>query len=224
MKSARVERGAILSRIVVAGSLDARRKSQIGARVPGRIKKLLVNVGDRVATGDVLFEIDSRTFASALRQVEAGRDLARAERRQLEEDLARQQELFARALVAEQVLARLRTRVEVARARERQAAQAVEIARQDLEDTKVRAPYGGSIARREADEGTAVTPQTTVLAGGARGDRGIESGLGTGGRSDRHPRTGPTRSHRRSGHRRLRHHRSRHPHLPRARRRAQPRS
>jgi RND family efflux transporter MFP subunit len=163
VESARVRRGPIRSRVVVAGSLEARRKSQIGARVPGRIKKLRVHVGDRVAAGDVLFEVESHTYAAALRQAEAGLDLARAERRQLQEDLARQDQLLARKLVAEQVVARLRTRVEVGRARERQAAQAVEIARQDLADTKVRAPYGGSIARRLADEGTAVSPLTTVV-------------------------------------------------------------
>jgi RND family efflux transporter MFP subunit len=163
VETAQVQRGAIHSRIVVAGSLEARRKSQIGARVPGRIKQLHVHVGDRVAAGDVLFEIESHTYLAALRQAEAGLDLAGAQRREIEEDLARQERILARELVAEQVVARLRTQVEVARARERQAAQAVEIARQNLADTKVRAPYGGSIARRLVDEGTAAIPQSSVV-------------------------------------------------------------
>jgi membrane fusion protein (multidrug efflux system) len=163
VETTQVQRGAIRSRIVVAGSLEARRKSQIGSRVPGRIEKLHVQVGDRVAAGDVLFEVESHNFVAALRQAEAGLDLARAQRREIEEDLVRQEQILVRELVAEQVVARLRTQVEVAKARERQAGQAVEIARQNLADTKVRAPYGGSIARRLADEGTSVIPQSTVV-------------------------------------------------------------
>jgi RND family efflux transporter MFP subunit len=163
VETARVARGEIRAHLVVAGSLVARRASQIGARVPGRIARLRVHVGDRVAKGDILFEIESYTYAAALKQARAGLDVARAERRQFEEDLERQETLLDKDLVPQQRVAQLRTRVEVAQARERQAAQAVEIAGRDLADTAVRAPYAGSIARRLADEGTAVMPQNTVL-------------------------------------------------------------
>jgi cobalt-zinc-cadmium efflux system membrane fusion protein len=60
---------------------------------------------------------------------------------------------------------RLATRLAVARARERQAQEQRTIAAQNLEDTLVRAPFAGSIARRLADEGTTATsqPQTIVV-------------------------------------------------------------
>ncbi|MFQ5416913.1 MAG: efflux RND transporter periplasmic adaptor subunit [Myxococcota bacterium] len=163
VETARVRRGPIVSRVVVSGSLVARRTSQIGPRLPGRIARLHVHVGDRVAEGDVLFEIESSSTAAVLSQARAGRDVARAERRQLAEDLAAQEKLLEDELVAEQRVAHLRTQLEVARAHERQAARAVEIAQRDLADATVRAPYAGSISRRLADEGTTVTPQTTVV-------------------------------------------------------------
>lgn len=163
VETARVQRGPIVSRVVVSGSLMARRTSQIGARLPGRIARLHVHVGDRVAEGDVLFEIESGSHAAVLSQARAGLDVALAERHQMAEDLAAQEKLLEDELVAEQRVAHLRTKLEVARARARQAAQTVEIAQRDLADATVRAPYAGSISRRLADEGTSVTPQTTVV-------------------------------------------------------------
>jgi RND family efflux transporter MFP subunit len=118
-----------------------------------------------VAEGDPLFAIDPEPYETALRAAAAGLDLAGAERRQIEADLARARALEAKHIVTAQEIDRLETSLAVARARERQAGEAVALARQDLARTTVRAPYAGSVARRLADEGTTalVTPQTIVL-------------------------------------------------------------
>jgi RND family efflux transporter MFP subunit len=99
----------------------------------------------------------------ARRGAEAGLDLARAERRQVEADRERARALHERDFLAQQEVDRLTTQLEVARARERQAAEAVAMATQDLEDTVVRAPFAGSISERRADEGTAAQPQSVVV-------------------------------------------------------------
>jgi RND family efflux transporter MFP subunit len=59
----------------------------------------------------------------------------------------------------------MKTQVAVAKARERQAIESVALARHNLDQTLVVAPYGGSIAARLVDEGTTalVQPQTTVV-------------------------------------------------------------
>ncbi len=143
----------------------ARRESRIGPEVQGRIVRVHVSEGDRVQEGDVLFEIDPGPWRMALRQAEAGYDLARAERAQLEADLARARELRRQKVLAQQEIERLTTSLEVARARERQALEAVALARHNLERTVVRAPFSGSVAARLADEGTTalVQPQTVVV-------------------------------------------------------------
>ncbi len=165
VKTTLVRRGAILPRITAPGSLLPRRESQIGAQVTGRIERVLVSVGDRVAEGDPLFEIDRESYAAALAQAEAGLELARAQRMQGESDLARAQALHAQSFVSEQQMDRLATQLAVTRAQEKAAAQTVEIARQNLDKTVARAPYAGSVSKRLADEGTmALTmPQTIVI-------------------------------------------------------------
>jgi RND family efflux transporter MFP subunit len=74
-------------------------------------------------------------------------------------------ELHSRNIVAADELARMKTQVAVAKARERQAKEGVALARYNLAQTLVHAPYGGSIAARLVDEGTTalVQPQTTVV-------------------------------------------------------------
>jgi RND family efflux transporter MFP subunit len=160
-----VRRGTLPLRITAPGTLVARRTSKVGAEVTGLIEEVFVNVGDRFEKGDPLFRIDDSTYKASLRQAQAGLELARAERRQLDADLARASPLHKKKVLAEQELERVETQVAVAKARERQALAAVAVARQNLERTQVNAPYAGTVARRLADEGTTAQnrPQTIVL-------------------------------------------------------------
>jgi membrane fusion protein (multidrug efflux system) len=163
--TARVRRGTIAQRVWAPGSLAARRESHIGTEVVGRIEHVFVSEGDRVEAGTPLFQIDPASYDMALRSAEAGLVVAVAERRQLDADLARARTLRQQNVVSQQDLDRLTTALEVARARERQAEEAVALARHNVERTTVRAPYAGSIAHRLADEGTTalVQPQTIVV-------------------------------------------------------------
>jgi RND family efflux transporter MFP subunit len=118
-----------------------------------------------VGAGDPLFQIDPQQYEIAVRQAEAGVDLASAERRQIESDLERARTLKRQDVIAEQEIERLTTSLAVAQARERQAKEAVAFAQHNLERTTVRAPYDGSVAERLADEGTTalVQPQTIIV-------------------------------------------------------------
>ena len=163
--TARVRRGSILERVTAPGSLRARRESRIGAEVSGRIQQVFVNDGDRVEAGAPLFQIDRGPYEMALRQAVAVLDVARAERAQIEADLARGNALRRSDIVAAEQLERMRTQVAVAKAHERQATEGVALARHHLEQTLVAAPFGGSVAQRLVDEGTTalVQPQTIVV-------------------------------------------------------------
>lgn len=163
--TALVQRGPILPRVTAPGSLFPKRESQIGAEVTGRLERVFVSVGDRVEEGQPLFQIDPASYDAALAQAEAGLRLARAQRRQNETDLARMRLLLERDFAPKQQVDKLATALEVARAQERQASEAVEMARLLRSRTLVRAPFAGSVAQRLADEGTTALaqPQTVVL-------------------------------------------------------------
>ena len=161
----RVQRGAVMQQVSAPGSLVALRESHIGTEVAGRVVRVFVSEGDRVEAGAPLFQIDPAPYEMALRQAEAGVDVARAQRSQTEADLARAQTLRRQAVMAPQEFDRLVTGVAVAQAQERQATEALALARFNVGRTLVRAPYAGSVAKRLVDEGTTalVQPQTIVL-------------------------------------------------------------
>jgi membrane fusion protein (multidrug efflux system) len=165
VETARVRRGSIVQRIAAPGSLLARRESRIGAEVGGRILRIHVQEGDRVAAGAPLFEVDREPYELAMRQARARLDRAAAERKQLESNLARGLELRRSEILSAQDLDQLETSLDVARAAEREAAEAVALAERNLSETLVRAPYEGSIAARLEDEGSTalVQPQTIVI-------------------------------------------------------------
>jgi len=165
VETARVRRGSIVQRISAPGSLLARRESRIGAEVGGRIVRIHVEEGDRVAAGAPLFEVEREPYELALRQARTRVDRAAAERRQLESNLARGRKLRSREVLAEQDLDQLETSLDVARAAEREAAETLALSLRNLAETVVRAPYEGSIAARLEDEGSTalVQPQTIVI-------------------------------------------------------------
>jgi RND family efflux transporter MFP subunit len=165
VQTAPIRRGEIAQHISAPGSLAALRESQIGPDVSGPIEAVFVHEGDRVEAGAPLFRIDPEPYRLALRQANAGLDLARAERKQTESDLRRARDLHGKQVVASQQVERLATQVAVARAREAQAAERVHMAERDLRHTTVRAPYAGAVVRRLADEGTTALkqPQTIVV-------------------------------------------------------------
>lgn len=165
VETAALRRGTIAQRISAPGSVTARRESRIGAEISGRIVRVLVSEGDRVDAGAPLFEIDPAPFQMAVRQAAARLDVTHADRLQIAADLGRADALHRESLLSHQEVQRLSTALVVAQAREREAAEAVELARHNLERTVVTAPYGGSIAERLADEGTTalVQPQTIVV-------------------------------------------------------------
>lgn len=165
VRTAPVRRGAILRRIEAPGSLLPRRESRIGTEVTGRIDHIFVDEGDHVDAGAPLFQIDPEPYQIALRQAQAALDHAKAERAQVESDLARARELDKRQIVSKQELDKLSTFLAVARSAERQATEQVALAQHKLDRTLVHAPYPASVAARLEDEGTTALsqPQTIIL-------------------------------------------------------------
>jgi membrane fusion protein (multidrug efflux system) len=163
--TARIRRGSIVQRISAPGSIVARRKSHVGPDMRGRVDQIFVDEGDHVEQGDPLFQIDREPYELALRRAKASLDRAKAERRQTERDLSRGQALEDKNIVSAEATDRIETGLEVARAVEREAAEAVAMARRNLDRTLVLAPFEGSVTRRLLDEGTTalVQPQTIVI-------------------------------------------------------------
>jgi RND family efflux transporter MFP subunit len=160
------------------GYVVARTKASVSSKLAGRLTYLGVEEGDRVQAGSVLARLESAEFEAAVRQAaaevlgaEATREEARASLSLAELTLDRATKLAADSLLAVQLLDDARSAVAVAEARLRAASARYEASRQglaaaeaSLENTRVRAPFTGTILRRDAEVGEVVAP--SVAGGG----------------------------------------------------------
>jgi RND family efflux transporter MFP subunit len=160
-----VRSGEISAPVTATGSVMARRSTVIGPAVPGRILHIFVDVGDQVGMGAPLFQIDPGPYAIALREAEAGRELARAQAADARSEAERTRKLASKDIVASQKVEASITAAAVAEARVEQADARVASVRHDLQRLLVVAPYDGSVVERRAHEGTmaTVTPNTHVI-------------------------------------------------------------
>jgi RND family efflux transporter MFP subunit len=146
------------------GYVVARTKASVAVRVPGQLEYLGVSEGSRVRRGEVLARIESGDQQAALAQAKAALAQARASLEQGRRDLERAQRLAAEQVLSPADLENARTRVDVLAAQLGQARAQVQLAEVGLENTRVRAPFDGTVLRKDAEVGEIVAPAS---AGGS---------------------------------------------------------
>ncbi|KGJ01631.1 efflux RND transporter periplasmic adaptor subunit (plasmid) [Paracoccus versutus] len=157
--SAPVARGDIEMAVLAEGRLKPSSLVAVGAQVSGRITELAVRLGQRVEQGDLIARIDSVQQANELRTAQAALanlSAQMAERQAVlalaEKTLERSENLIRSAAVARSTIDSAQQDVAVARAQitalQAQIAQAevaIEIARTDLDYTRITAPTAGTV-------------------------------------------------------------------------------
>lgn len=133
----------------VVGTVRAKLRAAIEAKVSGRIEVLLVSPGQRVKTGDVIAQLDAR-------EVQAKLDQALALREQATRDLSRARELVEKKVTTQ-------AEFDAAQARERVAVGLVSELETTLGYTKLIAPFDGIITRKLADVGDLAAPGKPVI-------------------------------------------------------------
>lgn len=133
----------------VVGTVRAKLRAAIEAKVSERIETLLVAPGQTVKAGDTLAQLDAR-------EVQAKLDQALAVREQATRDLER-----ARTLLAQKISTQ--AEFDAVQARERVASGAVKEAETMLGYTRITAPFDGIITRKLADVGDLAAPGRAIV-------------------------------------------------------------
>jgi RND family efflux transporter MFP subunit len=144
--------------LTATGYTYARERAAVGAKIIGRVERLLVDEGDRVERGDTIAVLDSDDLVAALRQRRAAVLEARANLA----DAQRQEARFAR-LLAEKAIAQAEydaeaTRLEVSEAQVAVAEANLANARARLEYAVITAPIPGVVIERRIEVGEMVAP------------------------------------------------------------------
>lgn len=156
--------------VLASGTIQAQKEVSVGAQVSGQIKRLYVDLGDKVKKGQLVAEIDSTTQTNSLRNAEAQVALLTAQRRakvalqkQAELTFKRKQELVrldagAKADLedAEAALATTTADIGALDAQIKQASISVDTAKVNLGYTRILAPIDGVVIAVIAEEGRTV--------------------------------------------------------------------
>jgi RND family efflux transporter MFP subunit len=146
-----------------AGRVEAVERVELRPRVSGYIETVSFREGAEVRKGDVLFVIDPRPYAAALKGAQAELERAVSARRQAGTERERAGKLLElRALSREEFDART-AGSEKADADVAAAQAAVDAAALDLSFTQVRAPIGGVVGKAEITAGNFVSRGETLL-------------------------------------------------------------
>jgi RND family efflux transporter MFP subunit len=160
--------------VTANGYVVARTRASVSAKLPGRIADLRVSEGSTLRRGEIIATLENADYEAQAAQAKAAVATSRAElveartasevaareaerlrdMRQENADLVSEQDLDGVEGRARQAAARL----EAADARLKAAEASLRFALANLENTVIRAPFGGTVLRKEAEIGEVVAP------------------------------------------------------------------
>lgn len=167
LEPVQVAAGDIEETVTAQGKVEPHTFVDVGAQVSGQLKRLHVELGDEVKTGDLIAEIDPRVFAARVDATTADRDKLKAQLAEQEAEVALAQQLLERnrRLITEAAVSReeLQTReaglkvavarVAALRAQIKQVESTLEGDKTNLSFTRIFAPINGTVVVQSAREG-----------------------------------------------------------------------
>jgi RND family efflux transporter MFP subunit len=158
--------------LLAAGHAGADERVELTTRVSGVVTEVLVKSGQRVDKGRVLLRLDSAILQARLDEAVAEQARAEADAADAARELARARELYERTVSSTTeldaaVLRDTRARATLAAAQARQA-----VAKKNLADAELKAPFAGVVQAVPGQPGTVVSadcqPKTLVILGSGR--------------------------------------------------------
>jgi RND family efflux transporter MFP subunit len=167
-----------------SGYVTPRRRATVAAKVTGRVEQIYAEEGLEVKSGQVLALLDCSQPNAALNSAKTDRDATAAALSDLEVQLANADRELARAKAlraagvnsqealdtAQTTADSLRSKIALTKEQTRAADARIAMAREDVENCTVRAPFSGKVVSKDAQRGEMVSP---ISAGGGFTRTGI---------------------------------------------------
>ena len=136
----------------------------VKARVAGRLAEVLVREGDKVSKDQLLARFETTELQSKVNERLSALDAARADARWTARDRADKETLANRNIVSQSAADQARAVSENKNSMVAVAEAQLEVARKNLADAEVRAPFDGVVGERIANQGESLPIDGKILA------------------------------------------------------------
>jgi membrane fusion protein (multidrug efflux system) len=149
--------------IVATGEFVSPTRSELSIKMPGRVAKMFVEEGSRVAKGQPVLQLETDYLRINLQRAQADVARAKAVEADASRDLDRKKDLIAKDSIPRATFDRSQANFDQAVAA-RQASEAqASLLRQQLEDATLRSPINGVVAEKRTDVGQRLGEATVAL-------------------------------------------------------------
>ncbi len=147
----------------LTGTLEALNEASVSSKVAGRVSRVAVENGDRVAPGHALVFLEYTEYNNALSSSQASLQKAKAALLTARSNYDRYSELHQQGAVSDKDFEDMSAALSVAEADVSSAAAAVSSAEENLRNATISAPLGGVVANRNVNVGQVLTPGVQLM-------------------------------------------------------------
>ena len=144
--------------LTASGYVVAQRKAAVASKGTGRLEFLGVEEGDKVKKGRIIARLEDSDVIAALNKAKADLEVARADQEDAEQTLARQKKLYSSGLASKADLDAAQARYDRVQATIQSMLAGLRSAEVAVENTRIRAPFDGTVLTKDADVGEIVAP------------------------------------------------------------------
>lgn len=144
--------------LTASGYVVAQRKASVASKATGRLVSLRYREGDKVKKGEIIGQIESADVKAALEQTQADLSVSEADSTDAKRSLERSRQLLNGNLIAQADYDAAKARYDRVIATIDLKRAAVRAAQVAVENTRIRAPFDGTILTKNADVGEVVAP------------------------------------------------------------------
>src|SRR5260221_6802224 len=149
--------------IVARGEFIAPVRSELAAKLPGRVGKVYVDEGSRVSRGEALLELETDYTRLNAERADAEVARAKAAEEDARRDLDRKKDLIAKDSIPKATYDRSESTYQQAQAARQSAVASANLLHQQVADSVLRSPIDGVIAEKRTDVGQRLGDNTVAV-------------------------------------------------------------
>lgn len=167
-----VTRDTIIDKALAVGQLEPLREVQVKSKISGIVKKLYVDVGDRVREGDPLIAVAPNPTPLEYSEARRKLELAQVDYNNAEKINGRQKELLEKGLISQQQFDINKAELDNAKLNMELAQEKFDLLQKGVTSTgknenTIISPINGTVLEKLVNEGDPVVPLTSYQAGTA---------------------------------------------------------